>query len=197
MPVIVIDNIDTAVDLAGALVEGGVRSLEITLRSPAALQAIALISQALPQALVGAGTVRNPKQFDAALNAGARFIVSPGLTPELANAAAQSGAPFLPGVASPSETMYAADRGFTVQKLFPAEALGGIALLKALYGPFPDIVYCPTGGINTNNARQYLALPNVECVGGSWLTPAAAVAARQWRVVTELARQACSFYQDA
>ncbi len=191
MPVIVIKDLDTAVDLARALVAGGVRSLEITLRSDAALQAISLISQAVPDALVGVGTVRGARQLDAAIEAGARFAVSPGLTPDLAQAARQAGIPFLPGIATPSESMYAADQGFIVQKLFPAEAVGGTALLKALYGPLPDIVFCPTGGINAANAAQYLALPNVKCVGGSWLTPDAAIAGKDWSAITELARQAC------
>ncbi len=191
MPVIVIKDLDAAVDLARALVAGGVRSLEITLRSDAALQAISLISQAVPEALVGVGTVRSAQQLDAAIRAGARFGVSPGLTPDIARAASQAGIPFLPGVATPSESMYAADQGFVVQKLFPAEAVGGVALLKALYGPLPDIVFCPTGGINAANAAQYLALPNVKCVGGSWLTPDSLVAGKDWNAITELARQAC------
>jgi 2-dehydro-3-deoxyphosphogluconate aldolase/(4S)-4-hydroxy-2-oxoglutarate aldolase len=192
MPVIVIEDIDTAVDMARALVDGGVRSLEITLRSPAALEAITLISQAVPEALVGVGTVRSARQLESAISAGARFGVSPGLTPDIARAARQAGIPFLPGVATPSESMRAADEGFLVQKLFPAEAVGGKSLLKALYGPLPDIVFCPTGGINASNARSYLDLPNVKCVGGSWLTPESAIRSRQWDVITDLARQACT-----
>lgn len=192
MPVIVIHDIDTAVELAQALVAGGVRSLEITLRSDAALLAITLISQAVPDALVGVGTIRNAHQWDAAVKAGARFGVSPGLTADIATAVQASGLPFLPGVATASESMYAADQGFTVQKLFPAEAVGGVTLLKALQGPLPDIVFCPTGGINAGNAAKYLALPNVKCVGGSWLTPPEAVQGRQWNVITELAKQACA-----
>lgn len=192
MPVIVINDIDTAVDLARALVAGGVRTLEITLRSPAALAAISAISAAVPDALVGVGTVRNAAQLEAAMKAGVQFGVSPGLTPELAKAAREAGIPFLPGIATASESMQAADYGFAVQKLFPAEAVGGIGLLKALRGPLPDIVFCPTGGINAGNAGAYLALPNVKCVGGSWLTPEAAVAAKEWDVITGLAREACS-----
>ncbi len=191
MPVMVIKDLDTAVDLARALVAGGVRSLEITLRSEAALQAISLIAQEVPEALVGVGTVRSAQQLDAAVRAGARFAVSPGLTPDIAQAARQAGIAFLPGIATPSESMFAADHGFIVQKLFPAEAVGGVALLKALYGPLPDIVFCPTGGINAGNAAQYLCLPNVKCVGGSWLTPDAAVSAKNWGGITDLARQAC------
>jgi len=192
MPVIVIKDIDTAVDLARALVAGGIRSLEVTLRSDAALEAIRVMSEAVPEALVGVGTVRTPRQLEAALNAGAKFGVSPGLTPELAQAAAASGIPFLPGVATASESMYAADRGFTEQKLFPAEAVGGMALLKALHGPLPDISFCPTGGVNAANAARYIALPNVKCVGGSWLTPDDAVANRQWDIITKLAKEACA-----
>ncbi len=191
MPVIVIKDIDSAVELAQALVSGGVRSLEITLRSDAALEAIKLISQAVPDALVGVGTVRSPKQLDAAVQAGARFAVSPGLTPDIASAARQAGIPFLPGISTASESMYAAEQGFAVQKLFPAEAVGGIGLLKALYGPLPEIMFCPTGGINAANAGQYLALPNVQCVGGSWLTPDAAIAAKDWNAITRLAQEAC------
>lgn len=191
MPVIVIQDIDTAVDLARALVAGGVRSLEITLRSDAALPAISLIRQEVPEALVGVGTIRNARQWDAAVKAGASFGVSPGLTADIAAAVKASGLPFLPGVATASESMYAADQGFDVQKLFPAEAVGGVTLLKALHGPLPDIMFCPTGGINADNAGKYLALPNVKCVGGSWLTPKEAVQNRQWSVITNLAKQAC------
>lgn len=190
MPVIVIKDLDSAVPLAQALVAGGIRSLEITLRSDFALQALRLIAEAVPEALVGAGTVRSAAQLDAALQAGARFAISPGLTPDLAAAARGCGIPFLPGVATPAEAMWAAEQGYTEQKLFPAAAVGGVALLKALHGPLPELRYCPTGGINASNAREYLALPNVECVGGSWLTPEAVVAGRQWASITELARQA-------
>src|SRR5690606_21829503 len=191
MPVMVIKDLDTAVDLARALVAGGVRSLEITLRSEAALQAISLIAQEVPEALVGVGTVRSAQQLDAAVRAGARFAVSPGLTPDIAQAARQAGIAFLPGIATPSESMFAADHGFIVQKLCPADAAGGVALLKALYGPLPDIVFCPAGGINAGSAAQYLCLPNVKCVGGAWLTPDAAVSAKNWGGITDLARQAC------
>jgi 2-dehydro-3-deoxyphosphogluconate aldolase/(4S)-4-hydroxy-2-oxoglutarate aldolase len=191
MPVIVVRDLDIVVDLAEALVAGGVRSLEITLRSESALRAIELLCEAVPQALVGVGTVRNTGQLNAALEAGAKFAVSPGFSRELATAAREVDIPFLPGVATPSEAMFAAEQGFTVQKLFPAEAVGGIAMLKALYGPLPDIVFCPTGGINAGNAARYLALPNVECVGGSWLTPDSAVAGKEWDAIAQLAREAC------
>ncbi len=191
MPVIVIKNLDIAVGLARALVAGGVRSLEITLRSNVALEAIRLIADAVPDAVVGVGTIRDAKQFEAAVRAGAKFAVSPGLTPGIARAAQEAGIPFLPGVATASESMAAADYGFTVQKLFPAQAVEGVALLKALYGPLPDIRFCPTGGINAQNATAYLALPNVECVGGSWLTPESAVVKQDWDAITKLAKEAC------
>ena len=192
MPVIVVRDPDTAVDLARALVAGGIRTLEITLRSAAALDAIAAIQDQVPEAVVGVGTVRTPQQLEAALRAGARFGISPGLTEDLARAALDSGVPFLPGVSTASEAMRAAELGFTVQKLFPAEVVGGAALLKAWHGPLPDLIFCPTGGIHAGNAGQYLALPNVGCVGGSWLTPAAALEARQWDAITTLAREACA-----
>ncbi|TCP10636.1 2-keto-3-deoxy-phosphogluconate aldolase [Crenobacter luteus] len=190
MPVIVIKELDTAVDLARALVEGGIRSLEVTLRSDAALDAIRAIGAEVPDAIVGVGTVLTPAQLEASLAAGARFAISPGLTPDLAAAARDIDVPFLPGVATPSEAMWAAEQGFSVQKLFPAEAVGGRALLKALAGPLPQLKFCPTGGINLANAPEYLALPNVMCVGGSWLTPEAAVDARDWATITRLAREA-------
>ena len=192
MPVIVVRDADIAVDLARALVAGGVRTLEITLRSAAALDAITAIADQVPEAVVGVGTVRTPQQLDAALRAGARFGISPGLTDDLARAVRDAGIPFLPGVATVSEAMRAADQGFMVQKLFPAEAIGGAALLKAWHGPLPDLIFCPTGGIHAGNAAQYLALPNVGCVGGSWLTPSAAIESRQWDAITALAREACA-----
>ncbi|MGB3276067.1 MAG: bifunctional 4-hydroxy-2-oxoglutarate aldolase/2-dehydro-3-deoxy-phosphogluconate aldolase [Castellaniella sp.] len=192
MPVIVVHDPDSAVSLARALVAGGVRTLEITLRSAAALDAISAIQDQVPDAVVGAGTVRTPQQLDAAVRAGARFGISPGLTEDLAHAVRDSGIPFLPGVATASEAMRAAELGFLVQKLFPAEAVGGAALLKAWHGPLPDLIFCPTGGIHAGNAAQYLALSNVGCVGGSWLTPAAAIQAGQWDLITALAREACA-----
>ncbi|MDN5843337.1 MAG: bifunctional 4-hydroxy-2-oxoglutarate aldolase/2-dehydro-3-deoxy-phosphogluconate aldolase [Alcaligenaceae bacterium] len=196
MPVIVIQDVDTAVDLARALLAGNIRTLEVTLRSDAALTAIRAIRDQVPEALVGAGTVRTAQQLDAALEAGVQFAVSPGLTPELSKAAQVSGIPFLPGVATASEAMRAADQGFVVQKLFPAEAVGGIGLLKAWYGPLPDLVFCPTGGVHADNMGAYLPLPNVECVGGSWLTPKQAVQDRQWQIITDLARQACEIARN-
>ncbi len=192
IPVIVIKDADLAVDLAKALISGGIRCLEITLRSSVALDAIRLIGREVPEAIVGVGTVRSPGQLEAAVDAGARFAVSPGLTRELAKAARESGVAFLPGIATPSESMFAADQGYTVQKLFPAEAVGGVALLKAIYAPMPDIAFCPTGGINQRNARDYLALPNVVCVGGTWLASESIVANQQWDAIAQLARDACA-----
>jgi 2-dehydro-3-deoxyphosphogluconate aldolase/(4S)-4-hydroxy-2-oxoglutarate aldolase len=190
MPVIVVNDAAVAVDLARALVAGGIRTLEITLRTKAALAAMRRIRDEVPDAIVGAGTVRTRAHLEAALDAGAQFGISPGLTPELAAAARASGVPFIPGVATPSEAMRAQDEGFNILKLFPAEAVGGIKLLKALAGPLPELRFCPTGGIDINSAPNYLALPNVLCVGGSWLTPDDAIAAQDWARITALAQQA-------
>jgi len=190
MPVIVVNDAAVAVDLARALVAGGIRTLEITLRTKAALAAMRRIRDEVPDAIVGAGTVRTRAHLEAALDAGAQFGISPGLTPELAAAARASGVPFIPGIATPSEAMHAQDEGFNILKLFPAEAVGGIKLLKALAGPLPELRFCPTGGIDINSAPNYLALPNVLCVGGSWLTPDDAIAAQDWARITALAQQA-------
>ncbi|WP_024300999.1 bifunctional 4-hydroxy-2-oxoglutarate aldolase/2-dehydro-3-deoxy-phosphogluconate aldolase [Pseudogulbenkiania sp. MAI-1] len=190
MPVIVVNDAAVAVDLASALVAGGIRTLEITLRTKAALAAMRRIRDEVPDALVGVGTVRTRAHLEAALDAGAQFGLSPGFTPELAAAARASGVPFIPGVATPSEAMHAQDEGFNILKLFPAEAVGGIKLLKALAGPLPELRFCPTGGIDAANAPAYLALPNVLAVGGSWLTPADALAAQDWDRITQLAREA-------
>ncbi|MDC7713264.1 bifunctional 4-hydroxy-2-oxoglutarate aldolase/2-dehydro-3-deoxy-phosphogluconate aldolase [Vogesella sp. LYT5W] len=190
MPVIVVNDAAVAVDLARALVAGGIRTLEITLRTKAALAAMRRIRDEVPDALVGAGTVRTRAHLEAALDAGAQFGLSPGLTPELAAAARASGVPFIPGVATASEAMHAQDEGFNILKLFPAEAVGGIKLLKALAGPLPELRFCPTGGIDASNAPAYLAQPNVLAVGGSWLTPADALAAQDWARITQLAREA-------
>lgn len=190
MPVIVVNDAAVAVDLARALVAGGIRTLEITLRTKAALAAMRRIRDEVPDAIVGAGTVRTRAHLEAALDAGAQFGISPGLTPELAAAARASGVPFIPGVATPSEAMHAQDEGFNILKLFPAEAVGGIKLLKALAGPLPELRFCPTGGIDIHSAPNYLALPNVLCVGGSWLTPDDAIAAQDWARITALAREA-------
>lgn len=196
IPVIVIDRADTAVPLAEALAEGGVHTLEITLRTPAALPAVAAIARALPAAMVGVGTITTPDDLRRSIDAGARFGVSPGLTPALADAARVSGLPLLPGVMTPSELMAARAHGFTTMKFFPAAQAGGIAMLKALAGPFADVRFCPTGGITTTSAPEYLALPNVVCVGGSWLTPGDALRDGDWRRVTSLARAAAALRDE-
>jgi 2-dehydro-3-deoxyphosphogluconate aldolase/(4S)-4-hydroxy-2-oxoglutarate aldolase len=192
MPVLVIRDAGQAVDLATALVAGGIRTLEVTLRTPAALDAIRQIRDRVPGALVGAGTVLSPTDWQRAQDAGALFGISPGLTPALLAATRLSSLPFVPGVATASEAMTALDAGFTAMKLFPAEAVGGQALLKSLHGPLPQLLFCPTGGIHPGNAAAFLALPNVGCVGGSWLAPEAALAAHDWAAITALAREAAA-----
>lgn len=190
MPVIVIDRLDDAVPLARALVAGGIRTLEITLRTPVALQAVRAIRQAVPQACVGVGTVTRSEELQASIDAGAAFALSPGASPRLLQAAAAGGLPFIPGVMTPSDVVAALEGGFDTLKLFPAEVAGGLKLLKALAGPFPGVMFCPTGGIDARSASAYLAQPNVGCVGGSWLVPAAALAARDWATIEALAREA-------
>jgi 2-dehydro-3-deoxyphosphogluconate aldolase/(4S)-4-hydroxy-2-oxoglutarate aldolase len=190
MPVVTIEDPASAVLMARALVAGGVRAIEVTLRTDRALSALAAITAEVPEAVAGVGTVLEPGQFDLAANAGARFAVSPGATPSLLEAARQSGLPFLPGVATASELMAALERGFSLCKFFPAEAAGGAAMLRSLAGPFPHVRFCPTGGIDPANARDYLALPNVLCVGGSWLTPPDALAAGDFQRIERLARDA-------
>jgi 2-dehydro-3-deoxyphosphogluconate aldolase/(4S)-4-hydroxy-2-oxoglutarate aldolase len=190
IPVIVLDRVQDAVPLARALLAGGIRMLEITLRTPQALACIKAIAREVPQAVPGAGTVRHSADVQAAQLAGARFLVSPGYTPALGQAAHHSGLALLPGVATGSEIMAALDDGYTELKFFPALAAGGTALLKAWNGPFAEVRFCPTGGIDPQNARDFLALPNVACVGGSWLTPADLIAQRNWDAITRLAAQA-------
>ena len=189
IPVIVIQHLEDAVPLAQALVEGGVKVLEVTLRTPVALQAMEAIARSVPQAIVGAGTIRNVADAQAARDAGCRFGVSPGYTSEVGHYCRNVTLPLLPGVATASEVMAAQADGLSFLKFFPATAAGGIPLLKALHGPFPDVVFCPTGGITPESAPQFLALPNVKVCGGSWLTPADAVAAKDWARITTLARQ--------
>ena len=192
IPVLVIEELAHAVPLARALVAGGIRVLEVTLRTPAALAAIRAITREAPEVIIGAGTLTRPEEFVEAIAAGARFGVSPGLTPALAQAARDAGLPFLPGVMTPSEVIAARLAGFSELKLFPAQQAGGIGMLQALGGPFPDVAFCPTGGITAETAPDFLALPNVACVGGSWLAPKAALVAGDWGRITELARQASS-----
>ena len=190
IPVIVIQRIEDAVPMEQALVDGGVRVLEITLRTPVALQCMEAIARAVPEAIVGAGTVRSIADAQAAKDAGCVFAVSPGYTSAIGLACRDIGLPLLPGVATGSEVMMANADGYRFLKFFPATAAGGIPMLKALAGPFPDVVFCPTGGITVESAPQFLALPNVKVCGGSWLTPADAVAAQDWSRITRLARQA-------
>lgn len=190
IPVITVRKLEHAVPLAEALVAGGLGVLEVTLRSPVALQAIEAMRRAVPQAVVGVGTLVRPGQFAQAAAAGAQFGVSPGLTAELAAAAAPAGFPLLPGVMTPSELLAARALGFTVCKLFPAQQAGGTGMLKALHAVFPDVSFCPTGGIDRQSAPGYLALPNVLCVGGSWVAPAEALEAGDWARVRELAADA-------
>ena len=190
IPVIVIDDFDAAVPMARALVEGGVRVLEVTLRTSVALRCMEAIAKAVPEAIVGAGTVRSLADARAAKDAGCLFAVSPGYTSSIGLACQNIGLPLLPGVATASEIMQANADGYRFLKFFPASAAGGIPMLKAFAGPFPDVMFCPTGGISAETAPQFLALPNVKVCGGSWLTPADAVAAKDWPRITALARAA-------
>jgi 2-dehydro-3-deoxyphosphogluconate aldolase/(4S)-4-hydroxy-2-oxoglutarate aldolase len=190
IPVIVLQRVADAVPLAEALLAGGVKVLEVTMRTPVALQCIEAIAKAVPEAVVGAGTIRSAADAQAALDAGSRFAVSPGYTAEVGAACRRIGLPLLPGVATASEVMAAQADGLSFLKFFPAMQAGGIPMLKALGGPFPDVVFCPTGGISLATAPDFLALPNVKVCGGSWLTPADAVDSGDWARITTLARQA-------
>lgn len=190
MPVIVLHDLRHAVPLAQALVAGGVRVLEVTMRTPIALDCVRAIRAAVPDAIVGVGTVANADDLLAAITAGAQFGVSPGATPALLDAVRRAGLPFLPGTMTPSDVMAAREAGFRALKLFPAAPAGGIPLLKALGSVFSDVLFCPTGGIDAASAHGYLALPNVACVGGSWLVPQALVADGDWAAITELAKAA-------
>jgi 2-dehydro-3-deoxyphosphogluconate aldolase/(4S)-4-hydroxy-2-oxoglutarate aldolase len=190
LPVVTATDVETTVQLAHALQRGGMRAIEITLRTGAALESIRAVREALPGMLVAAGTVTDRAQLDSVLAAGAGLVISPGATPELLHAAVASGADFIPGVATASELMQGLEFGFTVFKLFPAEAVGGRALLKSFAGPFPQARFCPTGGLNPGNFRDFLALPNVICCGGSWMTAAELVENGQWDEISALAREA-------
>ena len=190
IPVIVIQKLEDAVPMAQALVDGGVKVLEITLRTSIALKCMEAIARAVPGAIVGAGTVRSIADAKAAKDAGCQFAVSPGYTSPIGLACRDIGLPLLPGVSTGSEVMQAGTDGYNFLKLFPATAVGGIPLLKALSGPFPDVMFCPTGGISLETAPQFLALPNVVVCGGSWLTPADAVVAKDWARITQLAKEA-------
>ena len=188
IPVIVLHSTEHAVPMAEALLAGGIRVLEVTLRTPQGLACIEAIAKQLPEAIVGAGTVRNAADAAAAARAGARFAVSPGYTGKLGQACRDLDLPLLPGVATSSEIMMAQEDGFTELKFFPAVQSGGIQMLKAWQGPFGELRFCPTGGISPGNAAEFLALSNVVCVGGSWLVPASAVERGNWSLITELAQ---------
>jgi 2-dehydro-3-deoxyphosphogluconate aldolase/(4S)-4-hydroxy-2-oxoglutarate aldolase len=190
VPVLTIDKAEIALPLAQALVRGGLTILEITLRTPVALAAMRQMAENIPGALIGAGTVLTPEQGQDAIDAGARFLVSPGMTPSLLEAAHGWNVPFLPGVATASEAMALSDLGYRVLKFFPAEPAGGVPALKALGAPLADIKFCPTGGIDLAKAPSYLSLPNVITVGGSWVAPAKAIAAGDWDTIEKLAREA-------
>ncbi|MFO1405898.1 MAG: bifunctional 4-hydroxy-2-oxoglutarate aldolase/2-dehydro-3-deoxy-phosphogluconate aldolase [Steroidobacteraceae bacterium] len=190
IPVIVVDRLEDAVPMAEALVAGGLSILEVTLRTPAALAAVEAVAAQVAGARVGVGSVIDPRQFADARNAGATFAVSPGATPQLDEAARVAGIEWLPGAQTPGEVLQLRALGHRFVKFFPAEAAGGVAWLKSVAGPIPDVRFCPTGGITAANARDYLSLPNVACVGGSWVIPAAAVRAGRWDEVEALARQA-------
>ena len=189
IPVIVLDDVSAARPLAEALVAGGLPVLEITLRTPHALEIIEIMAK-VPGAVVGSGTVRSPLQMGHSVDAGCQFMVSPGASPRLLEAAEAHAIPLLPGIGTPTEAMTASEHGYSFLKFFPAEALGGVKVLKAYASPLPDITFCPTGGIDMAKAREYLALPNVICVGGSWIMPADAIAARDWKRIEALAREA-------
>ncbi|MFF1711858.1 bifunctional 4-hydroxy-2-oxoglutarate aldolase/2-dehydro-3-deoxy-phosphogluconate aldolase [Streptomyces sp. NPDC058268] len=194
VPVVVVEDVADAVPLARALVAGGLPAIEVTLRTPAALDAIRAIAAEVPDAVVGAGTVISPRGVADSVDAGARFLVSPGWTDTLLAAMKASGVPFLPGVSTTSEVVALLERGVHEMKFFPAEAAGGTAYLKSLGGPLPQARFCPTGGIGLASAPSYLALPNVGCVGGSWMLPADAVAAKDWPRIEALAREAASLH---
>ncbi len=192
IPVIVIDDLTHAVPLARALVAGGIRVLEITLRTQHGLAAIRAIAAEVPEAILGVGTLTRSEDFAAARDAGAIFGVSPGLTKALIEGSRASGLPLLPGVMTPSEVMAARDAGFRQVKLFPAVPAGGVGMLNAIAGPLPDVLFCPTGGISQETAAQFLACKNVACVGGSWLTPKDALVAGDWPRITALALAAAA-----
>jgi len=190
VPVMVIHKLEQAVPLARALVDGGIRVLEITLRTPVAMEAIRIISREVSGAMVGAGTVTRGEELAAVAEAGAVFAISPGLTVELLDAANQGPIPLIPGIATISELMTGMARGYSHFKFFPAEAAGGVKMVQAIAGPFPQITFCPTGGITLANYRDYLALKNVACIGGSWVAPQEAMDQGDWPRITALAREA-------
>ena len=190
IPVMVIEKLEQAVPLARAILKGGIRVLEITLRTPVALDAISEIRKNVPDAVVGAGTVTNSRDLYDVLDVGGLFAISPGLTPDLLNEAIRGPIALIPGISTVSELMLGLERGYEYFKFFPAEAAGGIKMLKSIAGPFPDVKFCPTGGISKSNYRDYLALDNVLCVGGSWVVPTDLVREKNWDAITELIKEA-------
>jgi len=190
VPVLVINNVEEALPIAEALLTAGINVLEVTLRTSAALDVISAIAKELPEAIVGSGTVTNRQQLQQSYDAGAKFAISPGLTKDLLQAGNEGDIALIPGISSISELMDGADYGYDHLKFFPAEASGGVNAIKSIGGPFPDIRFCPTGGINLNNVRDYLALPNVACCGGSWLVSNSIVENKNWTEITKLANQA-------
>lgn len=192
IPVLTVEDISKAAPLAQALAQGGLRVIEMTMRTPDALEALRIMKAAAPELIIGMGTIRSHAQISASLEAGADFLVSPGLTPHLIRPLREAGIPVLPGVATASEAMTAAEAGFDVLKFFPAEPAGGIAYLNALRGPLPDIRFCPTGSISREAAPRYLALKNVVCVGGSWIVAPESLARSDWAAITANARDAAA-----
>ncbi len=190
IPLLHIDQWEDALPLAGALVAGGATVLEVVLRTPISLRALEHIKNKLPEAWVGAGTVLTPEDLQRSIDAGADFIFTPGVTPRLLETGASCGIPFIPGIATASELMLGKEHGLDAFKFFPAEASGGVATLKSWHGPFSTPLFCPTGGVTAGNMTSYLALPHVPCVGGSWLTPKAAIATKNWAAITQLAKDA-------
>ena len=191
VPVLVIKDLDKAVPLAKALIAGGIKVLEVTLRTPVALDVIKKIADEVPEAIIGAGTVTNAQQLKQVVEAGAKFAISPGLTEALLEAGKGYDIPLIPGISSISDLMTAKDAGYDHLKFFPAEASGGVKALKSIGGPFPDVTFCPTGGIGPANYNDYLALSNVRCVGGSWVAPDDAIESGDWDKITQLAKEAC------
>lgn len=190
VPVMVLNDVEKAVPLAKALMAGGIKVLEVTLRTPAALEVIQRIAEEVPESLIGAGTVTNAQQLKAVIEAGAKFAISPGMTPDLLEAGMKAEIPLIPGISSTSDLMQAKDAGYTYLKFFPAEASGGAKAIKSIGGPFPEMTFCPTGGIGLGNYNDYLSLSNVICVGGSWLAPDDAIEAGDWDRITQLAKEA-------
>lgn len=190
VPVLVINDVEKAVPLAKALMAGGIKVLEVTLRTPVAIDVISTIAKEVPDALIGAGTVTNAQQLKAVTDAGAKFAISPGMTADLLKAGMDGDIPLIPGISSTSDLMKGKDAGYTHMKFFPAEASGGVKAIKSISGPFPDVTFCPTGGIGPGNYKEYLALPNVKCVGGSWVAPDDAINEGDWDRITQLAKDA-------